>query len=385
MVAGERSGDSHGAQLIQALRVKQPDLETKALGGPLMAEAGAHLHTDLTAFAIIGFTGVVCAYPRLRRIALEAVAYLKQNPPDAVVLIDYPGFNLRLARLVQPLGIPIIYYITPQVWAWNSKRKYAMAKTISLALNILPFEPEIFQEVGLPSEYVGNPLLDQVMIQQDQRQVRTRMGLPLDQPVVGLLPGSRSSEVRRVLPIMLASAALLGRQLPHARFVLITAESVPPELYRFSTPVEVLPISGPAYEARAAMDVALTASGTATLENGLLDLPTVVVYKVSAFNAFMGRRVIQTPMIALPNIIAGREIFPEFLQEQALPGNIAAAAAEFIGDTPRRRETLDGLAQVRARLGPPGAAARAAAAILSFLSENFRSIYGNSAHCRGDS
>ena len=369
LIAGEASGDLHGAALAQQLLSLDSSLQLEGLGGPRMAAAGVDIRLDLTRYAVIGFTALFRLLLKFRRIFLDTCAYLLANPPDAVILIDYPGFNLRLARRLKAAGIPVIDFITPQVWAWKPGRKHAMARDISLGLSILPFEPAIFAQVGMPDEYVGNPLLDHLAVSSSLQEARQKLGVLPDQPLIGLLPGSRTSEVRTLWPTMLRTAELLQPHIPTARFLGIVSESVPPQLYDIPTSLDWTPVAGPAWAERAALDVALTASGTAVLENGLLNVPTVVVYQTSPVNAWLVRHILRLPYISLPNIIAGRFVYPEYLQDACRPEWLCQAMLMLFVDSDLRNAVLDGLAIVRRRLGPPGAAARAAASILSFLQQ----------------
>lgn len=359
--AGESSGDMHGANLIRALREASPGLVCEGLGGPRMAEAGMELHCDLAGRAIMGFAEVVKSFSYIRRVFLETVARLEKTRPDCLVTIDYPGFNIRLAQRAKALGIPVAYYISPQVWAWKKRRIYTIAKAVDKMLAILPFEEELYKRVGVDCAYVGHPLLDQI-----ERTPVT--GLFQGDMVIGILPGSREQEIRRLLGVMLDAARGIRNQYPQARFVAPCVDVTREQQVRALAgdfPLET--VIGKTYEVLKAARFCLVASGTATLETALFGVPMLIVYKTAPINYWIARSVVDIKFIGLANILAGRGIVPEFIQDDACAERMLPAALELIGDTPRRAAMLNDLAAVREQLGGPGASARAASEILTLV------------------
>jgi lipid-A-disaccharide synthase len=290
-------------------------------------------------------------------------ASLRNDPPDLLILIDYPDFNLPLARAARRLGIRVLYYISPQVWAWRKGRIAAIRRSVDHMAVILPFEEALYREAGVEATFVGHPLLDIVKTKYARAEALKRFGLKEEALIVGLLPGSRRSEVARLLPEMLRSCRILKEKLSPLQFVLPLAGTLDPKfvgdiLRQF--PVRVTVIPDETYDVIAVSDAAIVASGTATLETALLQTPMVVVYKVSATSYAIGRRCIRVDHIALANIIAGRAVVPELIQDEANPERIAAEMREILGRRGRAKEMRTGLAEIRGKLGTPGAAERTA-------------------------
>jgi lipid-A-disaccharide synthase len=361
-VAGETSGDIHGSNLIRALRARDPDLVCEGLGGKLMAEAGMDLRYDLAENAIMGFSEVIRSFGLIRRMFNETVAHLEQTRPDCLLLIDYPGFNLRLAKRAKALGIPVVYYISPQIWAWKKGRIHTLAEVCAKMLVILPFEEKLYEKVGLPCRYVGHPLLDHIPTVQVE-------GAYADDFVIGLLPGSRAQEIHRLMPAMVEIARGIREKHPGARFVIpcVDAErevQVRAEIGDF--PIET--VVGNFYEVLSAARFCLVASGTATLETALFGVPMLIMYKVSLLNYWIARALVDIEHIGLVNILAGRRIIPEFIQHEACTETVLPEALNLIDDTPQREEMLTSLAEVRDMLGGPGASDRAAVEILEVVS-----------------
>ena len=366
-VAGESSGDTHGASLIRALRVAVPSVVCEGLGGQGMAEAGMALRHDLAGDAIMGFAEVVKHLWPMRRLFLDTVAYLRGKPPDAAVLIDYPGFNIRLAKQLHAFGIPVIYYISPQVWAWKRKRIHTLARCVGKMLVILPFEERLYRDVGMEScVYVGHPLLDQIPPLATHHSSLTTHHYPL---VIGLLPGSREMEIRRLLEPMLGVAEGIRERYPEARFrtpCVNAQRAAQVRALAGSFPLEVS--SGGMYDVLSSARFCMVASGTATLETALFGVPMVIMYKANPLSYWLARRLIKDLQhIGMANILAEREIVPEFIQHQAEAARILPKALELIADGPARRQMQAGLAGVRATLGGEGASARAAQEILAFM------------------
>ncbi len=362
-VAGESSGDIHGANLIRALRERESGLRCEGLGGRHMAAAGMQLHYDLANRAIMGFTEVLKSLGLIRRLFRETLARLDEAPPDALVLIDYPGFNLRLAREAHKRNIPVIYYISPQVWAWKRGRIRTIAKVVRKMLVIMPFEAALYEDAGIPCAYVGHPLLDHLPTVKVLGSLRGKF-------VIGILPGSRQQEIQRLLPIMLEVAQGIRLQYPEAVFAApCVDEEREAQIRSIARDFPLHTFTGNTYEVLDAAHFCLVASGTATVETALFGVPFVILYKVTPITYWIARAVVSIEHIGMVNILAGKRIVPEFVQHEATASRVLPAALELIGDTPARRQMIEELAAVREQLGGEGASMRAADEILNTLSE----------------
>lgn len=362
-VAGESSGDIHGANLIRALAHLAPELRCEGLGGHHMAEAGMELHYDLAEHAIMGFTEILKSLGMIRRLFHETVARLDETPPDALVLIDYPGFNLRLAHEACKRHIPVVYYISPQVWAWKRRRIHTIARLVRKMLVILPFEAALYEEAGVDCTYVGHPLLDHIPSVNVTGSLRDRF-------VIGLLPGSRRQEIERLLPVMLEVAHDIRRRHPEAVFVVpcVDAERET-QIRAIAGDFPLQTLVGKTYEVLDAARFCMVASGTATVETALFGVPFIILYKVTTPTYWIARALVRVDHIGMVNILANKRIVPEFVQHEATRARMAPTVLELIDDTPARRRMLDDLAAVRATLGGSGASQRAATEILKVLSE----------------
>lgn len=355
---GEESADRYGARIIEAFQKVAPETKWHGFGGKAMADKGAEILYPLPDLALIGFVEVIKRLPTIFHVRSIAEHAWEQRKPDAIILIDYPGFHLHLAKRAHERGIPVFYYIAPQAWAWREKRVETMKETIKRLFVIFPFEEHFFQTRGVDTEFVGHPLLD--MIPEGNIEDRA----PLDSPVIGLLPGSRKNELRRILPVLLEAAAQLKTQKPNAQFYLPLAETLPESFLRnFDIPSWLEVGRDPDYVRRRQLTFAWTASGTATMENALLGLPMAVVYRSGAVNAIIGRRLVRVPYIGMVNLIAQKGICPEFVQEQCHPMQLARHAEEFLSNEARYQEMIVDLKAVRQKLGGSDTIAQAAQAI----------------------
>jgi lipid-A-disaccharide synthase len=366
LVAGEASGDLHAATLARALAELEPRLRVAGMGGARMAAAGVRLLHRVERVAVVGGTEAVGRLPALWRAFRALRRHLEERRPGVLVLVDFPEFNMRLARVARRLGVPVVYFIAPQVWAWRGHRVRALARDVSRVLAIFPFEVGLYQEAGVPVEFVGHPLLDvlPVLAREDCRAGLAGPG----ELLVGLLPGSRDAEVRRHLPVLLAAVRRVAERHPGIRLALPVAPTIEPRRVEAAVraaalPVHVLP--GPAYRVMAAADLLLVASGTATLEAACYGAPMVVVYRLSAPSYGLARLLVRgVSHISLPNILAGREVVRELIQGRATGDAVAAAALALLDDEEARAAQRAALLEVRARLGEPGASRRAARAVL---------------------
>jgi len=366
LVAGEASGDLHGASLCRALRERVPEARLSGMGGVRMAAAGMDVLENVTAGAVMGAStrGIVPLYRAYRRLQARIAG---PERPDALVLIDFPEFNMRLARTARRHGVPVVYFIPPQVWAWRAWRLRAMRRALSLVLAVFPFEPPFYRRAGVPVEYVGHPLVDTLAGAPTRGQARARLGLADDALVVGLLPGSRQGEIEDVLPVMRDAAARLAADRSEVRFVLALAPTVDSGLVKRhlygGTPIAVA--RDAAQDVMRAADLVLATSGTVTLEAAMLGTPMVVCYRVSRLSAMMIRSLIRVPWMCLVNIALGREAVPELFQEDATGARVAAEAARLLDDEGAREAQRAAFRELTAGLGEPGVGARAAGLVLS--------------------
>ena len=371
IVAGESSGDLHGAHLGRELKTLSPNLELIGFGGAEMRAAGVEILEDPTRIAVIGLFEVLRHLFAFKRLFHRAVQILEERKPDLVVLIDYPGFNLALAREVKHRGIRLVYYISPQIWAWDPGRIRAIKNLVDRMLVLFPFEEALYKKAGVPVTFVGHPLVDQVQPNPRRIEALERLGLADGLPVIGLLPGSREVEVRRLLPVLLAAGEKMREALPSsARFLLIKAPHLPWEIYQphlRRSGLNPKVAERWDYDGIHACDLVLVASGTATLECALLERPMVIVYKTSWPTYLLSRLLIRIPHIGLVNVVAGRKVVPELIQREANPRRIAAEALALRNDARRREKMKEDFAEIKRSLGSPGASRRAAEEILKEL------------------
>lgn len=372
--AGEASGDLHGATMCRALRALDPGLRMIGMGGPRMAAAGVEILVDPTAHAAMGTSEAIGRVPGLYRAYRLLVRRLREARPMAMVLIDFPEFNLRLAKQARRAGIPVVYFIPPQLWAWRRGRIRQMARRVTRVLAAFPFEKSLYEEAGVSVEFVGHPLLDVVPLDLDRIKARERLGVSDRQTMVGLLPGSRRDEVARLLPPMLEAVAFLARADGRRCFVLGLAPTVDRSAvaWLMTRAVEtggprVEIVQGLTHEVMAGADVLLIASGTATLEAALLGAPMVVCYRVSKLTEVMARLLAKVQWISLPNIVAGRGAVPEILQRQVTGTRLAGEAERLLKDPAAATAQRAAFREVRSRLGQPGVGARAARAVLKVV------------------
>lgn len=368
---GEASGDLYAGALTRALRALSPDIDIAGLGGPEFARAGGRMLVDYRGLSVTGFAEILLKVPQLRAAKQRLLAEARQHRPDALVVIDYFGFNGRLARDVHALGIPVIYYISPQVWAWRPGRIKLIRKVTTKMLVIFPFEPQIYRDAGVPVEFVGHPLIDLAQSQTPREALLTRLGLDPSAPVVGVLPGSRTSELRRILPTLVEAMHRIRQQVPRAQFLLARAPHLDDQLFAPARDLASSAIvEGETDAVLAASDVVLTASGTATVQAALHGTPMVVVYRVSPLEYRLGRPFVKIDTFAMVNLIAGRRVVPELIQNDFTPEAVAAEAVSMLTDPARTARIRQALADVRTQLGGPGGSERAAAAVLRTMGES---------------
>ena len=366
--SGETSGDLYGAELVRHLTASAGPLDVFGLGGDLLAAQGTRLIAHARDLAVVGLWEVVKHLRRIRGVFHDVLAEVDRARPDVAVLIDYPDFNLRLARALRKRAIPVVYYVSPQVWAWRRGRMRTIRETVTRMLVIFPFEEELYRAAGIPAAFVGHPLVDRVRRDGDRDGILRSLGLDPARPMVALLPGSRAQEVAHHLGRLAATVALLRRQRQELQFTLALAPSIdagPVRAAFAGQPVQVVPAR--VHELLSACTAAIVASGTATVEAALLEAPMVVVYRLSPLTYTLGRHLVKVPHVAMANLIAGRRLVPELIQGSFTPERTAAEVLSLLDDGDRRREMVAGLREVRARLGAPGASARAAAEVARIL------------------
>lgn len=371
IVAGEASGDKHGARLVSALRELAPSHEWEFFGsgGDEMRTAGVETLVDAREMAIMGALEITRTLPRFLRAFSTLRKAATERHPDLVILVDWPEFNLRLARRLKKDGHRIAYYISPQVWAWRSHRVTAIKRDVERILVILPFEREFYATHGVSVEYVGHPLLDSVRVTQTREQFCGEHSLDTGQPIVALLPGSRGSELKHILPPMIEAARVLSANSPEIQFVLPLASTVAAEEIRSSVHYfnAIRLIQGATYNAIATADLAVVASGTATLEAAIIGTPMIVVYKASALNWRIFHPMIQTKFVGLPNLIAGKQVAPELLQHEMNGKRLAVEVKALLGDKAALERQRADLRDVAKKLGEKDASSRAARSILDLL------------------
>jgi lipid-A-disaccharide synthase len=369
--AGEASGDLHGATVCRALHELRGELRLSGMGGVQMAAAGMEVVADPTRDAAVGASEALGRIPRLYRTYRDIVGRLRRERPRALVVIDFPEFNLRLARHAARLGVPVVYFIPPQLWVWRRGRIRQMARRVSRVLAVLPFEEELYRRAGVPVQFVGHPLQDVLPFDLDRAEARRRLGIDSSEGVVALLPGSRREEVSRLLPAMLDAARRLWAAGAARRFVLGLASTIDrgwiDRLLEAGASGDVPAIEvreGRTHEVMVAADVALAASGTATLEAALLGTPMVVCYRVSLLTEVMVRLLTHGRWVSLPNIVAGRAVVPEILQREVTGERLAAEVRRLLEDPRAALDQRAAFEDVRSRLGEPGVGRRAALAVL---------------------
>jgi lipid-A-disaccharide synthase len=374
---GEASGDLYAGALARELRAIDPTIRLSGLGGPEFAAGGGQLIADYRGLAVTGLTEAIGKLPQWFAVLRRLVAEARESHPDALVAIDSPDFNFPLARRLKRLRVPVIYYISPQIWAWRPGRLKTIRRLADLVLVIFPFEESIYRDAGVPVKFVGHPLVDLIKAS-DRVSFLRGHGLSEGQPVVAILPGSRANEVHHILPDLLAAAARIRAKIPGAQFLVARAPGLDERLFAAvgSVGLASVVVEGQTDAVLSAADVALTASGTATVQTALHDTPMVIVYRVSPLTYQLARRLVTVDTIGMVNLIAGRKIVPELIQDEFTPDAVAEEAAAMLADAGRRKQIRDGLASVRQQLGGPGASRRAAEAILDLVNSRRNQAIG---------
>ena len=355
--AGESSGDQHAANMFLELKKHQPDIKGFGMGGAKMALAGIDIRYDSGSIGVIGVVEVLKHYGEIRR-ALKLIQQLVSTErPDLLVCVDYKEFNLKLARFAKQCGVKVLFYVSPQVWAWRPGRVKTYGKAIDMMAVIFPFETTYYDAENVPVRYVGHPSVDKVHPQRSRLEDMAIFNLDESNPVIGLLPGSRANEINRLLPIMLAAAEILQARIPGIQFMLPQADSISDELlesYMRQSLVKITVIKNQPYDVIQCCDVVMTTSGTATIEIALLNVPMVITYKLAALTYWLGRWLVNTPFIGLPNIILGKGFIKELIQYEATSENLAEEIERILTDKFYADQMRDNLNQVKQQLGHGG-------------------------------
>jgi len=370
IIAGEASGDHHAARLVEEVHRLDPTVAFRGIGGERMRAAGVETLVDTAEMAVMGLVEVLANYRFLKGVLERMRGELRHNHPDLLILVDYPGFNLRLAETAKELGIKVLYYISPQVWAWKKKRVFKIKELVDVMAVVFPFEVSCYDKVGVPVEFVGHPLVDEVQSAYTRDDALREFGLDPTRPVLGLFPGSRRSEVSRLLPLMLESAARVQAEIPTIQFLMPRASTLPLELLQqpvAASGLDIKLISGRPYDVMRGCDTIVSASGTATLEIGLMQVPLVVTYKLAPLSYFVFSRLVKLEHIALCNIVAAERIAPELIQGEATVGNITRETLALLQDRERAAVMRERMARIRERLGAGGASENIARLTLNML------------------
>ena len=367
---GEASGDLYAGALIAELRAMQPALEAFGFGGPRMSAAGAALVGDFRGFSVTGLVEALSVVPKSWKMLRSLGGAARARRPDVFVAIDFPDFNFRLLPIMRALGVPIVYYVSPQLWAWRASRLETIRRFVDQMLVIFPFEVAMYRDAGVPVEFVGHPLLDLAAASEARAPFLAKHGLDATRPVLALLPGSRPNELRQILPTLVDAARLIGSQVPGVQAIVARAPALDSVLFAplgqlRDAGLPIALVEGQTDDVLAAADAAIVASGTATVQAALHEVPMVMVYRLAPMTYAIGRRFVRVTSYGMVNLIAGRPIVRELVQRDFTAANVATEAASLLTDQTRAAGMRTDLAAVKAALGGPGASARAAKAVLS--------------------
>ncbi|MGD9160175.1 MAG: lipid-A-disaccharide synthase [Desulfobacteraceae bacterium] len=365
IIAGEASGDLHGVNLVKALKELDRDILFQGIGGDKMVIAGVDIVEHSSQMAVVGITEVFSRSNTILKSYFKLRSILKNERPDLLILIDYPDFNIMLAGAAKKFGVPVLYYISPQLWASRRGRVKKISERVDRMAVILPFEKDFYRDMGadLKVDYVGHPLMDQVPRNLKKDIIEKEFGINSGDIVIGLLPGSRNQEVRKLLPDMLGAAEIISSRVENLKCIIPVAPTISRDLIDKITgnsPLHVIKTGKGVYPALKVSDIAFVASGTATLETAIMEVPMIITYRISPVSFSIAKRVVKVPYIGLVNLLAGEELAPELLQENVAPQIIADRALEILTDDEKQSRIKEKLAGVRSSLGEPGASERTA-------------------------
>lgn len=372
IAVGEASGDLHASHLVKSMLKAKPSLDFYGMGGEKLREAGVRVIFDISELSVMGITEVIRHLGRFYHIFSWIKKSLKNDRPDLIILVDSPDFNLRLARVAKKYNVPVLYYISPQVWAWRAGRVKKIGRLVDKMVVVFPFERSIYEKEGIDVTFAGHPLLDIVKVNKSKEENLKTFGLDEHKTTIGLLPGSRMSEVKSLLPPMLGAAEKLSMQFENLQFIVPVAPGLKrEEIEKMTTgsTVAVRVVNNTIYEVIDISHLVVVASGTATLETALLTTPMVIVYKMSPVSFFIGKALVKVPHIGMANIIAGKKVVPELLQDEVTAENIIREVSRMLEDTAYHRSICEELTSVKGNLGAPGASGRAAEVALTMLEQ----------------
>ena len=365
IIAGELSGDVQGGKLVAAIKKISPDVSITGIGGDNMKDAGMELLRHIREMSFLGFSEVIKHLPLIRQIMNELTEWIETNRPETVVLIDYPGFNLRLAKKAKKLGCRVVYYISPQIWAWGAGRIKKISRLVDHMIVVFPFEEKIYRSAGIKVDFVGHPILEGLKSELSRDEFFEKHGLKSDKSLVGLLPGSRIQEVEKLYLPMIEAAELMKKELPALQTVTGVSPTLNEKMYSIIETGKDLEHSKTAYDVMQHSDLLFVASGTATLESACLGTPMIIVYKVSPVSWFLGKMLVKLKNIGLVNIVAGEQIVPEILQSEVTATRLASEGLSLLGDKTLMEDTRKRLVMVKESLGKTGASQRAAELIVN--------------------
>jgi lipid-A-disaccharide synthase len=364
LVTGEASGDLHGSHLVKHLKRRDPSLRIYGIGGEELRKAGMEILFHAQELSVVGIVEVCARLPQIVKAFQTLKREIVSAPPDLLILIDYPDFNMRIAAVARKHGVPVLYYISPQIWAWRQNRVKKIARLVDQMAVVFPFEAPFYEQHGVPVQFVGHPLMDREVPVMDTQALLQQFAMKSQWPIVGLLPGSRKSEIDRLLPVMLGSAVLIQKEFPEAQFIIpvapgIREEDIKERAMRHGLAVTL--VKEQLHQALHICHLVLVASGTATLETALMKKPMIIMYRIALLTYLVGRLMIRVPTIGLANIVAGRKIVPELIQEDASPQKIFQEVVLLLKDPQRMTAMEQELARVGELLGSAGASERVAA------------------------
>ncbi|MDP6178513.1 MAG: lipid-A-disaccharide synthase [Desulfatiglandales bacterium] len=363
IVAGEASADLHGANLVRGMQKLDPGITFWGIGGNKMEDAGVKILASSTDMAVVGLTEVLCKLPRIVRVYLKLKYLLRSNHPLLLILIDYPEFNLYLAKSAKRYKIPVLYYISPQVWAWRKGRIKKIARRVDRMAVVLPFEEKFYRRRGLDVEYVGHPLLDTIPNSFDKIETIKEMGLKNGHPILGLLPGSRTEEIKKLLPLMIKAVEILSSSYPDLKCILPLASTISPDLVQSilrQSSVEIKIFQDNFHKTVSVCELALVASGTATLEMAIMGIPMVILYRISPLSFWVAKMVVKVPHIGLVNLVAGERIASELIQDEVTPQRLVHETIDILKGGQNKENMIKKLRMVREKLGRGGASERTA-------------------------
>jgi len=371
--AGEASGDMHAANIVKALHKTSPEIEIYGMGSSQLRDAGADLLIDCADIAVVGLVEVLVNYRKIMKALNTLRESLRNNPPDLLVLVDYQEFNFKLAESAKALGIKVLFYVSPQIWAWRQHRVHKIGKIIDMMAVILPFEEKFYLDAHVPVRFVGNPLVDKVTANKSKEACYEEYGLNPAKQIVGLFPGSRRSEINRILPIQLAAAEQLHKEKPGLQFIIPVARTLNKDIFTpqlsMHNHLNIILVEDLSYNVMQCCDSIIAASGTATLEISLMGIPYCITYKVAHLSYFILKQMIKIEHLGLANIISGREIVKEFIQYNTKPGAISHEVIRTLDDEDYREMILSNLKEVREKLGKTGGTQNMAELIMEMLGE----------------